>query len=292
MACRRKRPCWAWSPLGWLWSMSWRASGASWGTRCQWGSLKGCGRCWVVGIAIGPLFKSARRQRHRKGEPTNSTARWITGWTTKFISGISTFWRKCNDLNSGSANFFFVISFPTLAPPPPTPPPRLSLPLSTYKCNKTWFYTTNYHGMYGVSSPPKRLRRWSCIYSGTSGSRCVVRCMSVSVVMCVEWYVHCGWGCRYVLVFHRHLRHFYVNIWIARPNIAQSTDLFKLRQSEARVVSRCRLLSPDSSSWCPIRTTHWVLEGQEVPLWLLKFNLSWWKSVEEGQRDGRPLGRG
>ena len=33
-------------------------------------------------------------------------------------------------------------------------------------------------------------------------------------------------------------------------------------------------------------TNHAVLEGQEVPCWLLKIDLSWWKNAEEGQRDG------
>ena len=32
---------------------------------------------------------------------------------------------------------------------------------------------------------------WSCIDSGKSGLRCIVRFMSASAVMCVEWYVSC-----------------------------------------------------------------------------------------------------
>ena len=105
--------------------------------------------------------------------------------------------------------------------------------------------------------------------SGTSGAKCVVRFMSASVVMCVGWNVSCE-GRWYVCVGVRALQ-------------AQT-----IRGAHSQPLPP---IDPDSSSRCHTQSTHWVLEGQEVPCWLLKIDLSLWKNAEEGQRDGRPSGR-
>ena len=104
--------------------------------------------------------------------------------------------RNCKQLNSGLANFFFVIGIPNLASPPPPPvyfPAPALVPTNTLNHGLTLQLTTAWKDSYNVLSPPKRLSRWSCIESGKSGLRCIVRVMSVSVVI-VCWVVCQMWG--------------------------------------------------------------------------------------------------
>ena len=81
---------------------------------------------------------------------------------------------------------FFVIGIPNLAssrlpPPPPFFPAPALVPRNVSSRGLTLQLTTACEDSYGVSSAPKRLRRWSCAESVTSGSR-RVRFMSTSVV--------------------------------------------------------------------------------------------------------------
>ena len=92
--------------------------------------------------------------------------------------------------------------------------------------------------------------------------------------------VHVRWGDMCVLVFLRHLCRFYVNVWMEWPNIAWSTDLFKLRQSKVRVlIPTLPLMSYTNhalSAWEPGSAL------LAVEIWPFVV-----KNTEEGQRDGR-----
>ena len=232
--CRMKRPSWAWSPQDgvdpWVDVPVERVGERDVG-KDFWREMLSFWPCEWVFIHVSETSSPMQGRTHSLNSPLNNRTNNQIRLRNPHSDVYATISAR-------------VIGIPNMASPRPRPPPASFLapalgPTNASNHGLTPQPSTACKDSYGVSS---RWRRWSCVDNSTSGSSCVVHFHRTTVVMYVGWYVSCEvrW---YVCVGSSVIC--VVSMWIYEWNVPTlcGAELFKLRKSKARVVSRCRVLT-------------------------------------------------